>query len=74
MTNAFTRGTAPGRERDASQRPGSFKPGHKKLGGRKKGTPNALSVDYKTAVIAAAYFTAATARAPMASSAFLSAS
>ena len=56
MTNASNRGTAPGRARDASQRPGSFKPGHKKLGGRKKGTPNALSVDYKNAVTAAAYF------------------
>jgi hypothetical protein len=56
MTDAFTRGTAPGRARDASQRPGSFKPGHAKVGGRKKGTPNALSVDYKNAVLAAAYF------------------
>jgi hypothetical protein len=56
MTNAFNRGTAPGRARDALQRPGTFKPGHKKLGGRKKGTPNALSTDYKRAVMAAAYF------------------
>ncbi len=56
MTNPFNRGTAPGRARDASQRPGTFKPGHKKLGGRQKGTPNALSTDYKNAVIAAAYF------------------
>jgi hypothetical protein len=58
MTNPFKRGTAPGRERDASQRPGTFKPGRKKLpgSGRKKGTPNALSTDYKRAVIAAAYF------------------
>ena len=56
MTNASNRGTAPGRARDASQRPGSFKPGHKKLGGRKRGTPNALSIDYKNAVTAAAYF------------------
>ena len=32
-----------GRARDASQRSGSFKPGHKKLGGRKKGTPNRIS-------------------------------
>jgi hypothetical protein len=52
MTNAFNRGTTPGRARDARQRPGSFRSGHKKLGGRKKGTPNVLSV----AVIAAAYF------------------
>jgi len=56
MTNPFNRGTAPGRARDASERPGTFKPGHKKLGGRKKGTPNALSADYKNAIIAAAYF------------------
>lgn len=57
MTNPFNRGTAPGRERDASQRPGTFKPGQKRLpgSGRKKGTPNALSTDYKRAVIAAAY-------------------
>jgi hypothetical protein len=56
MTNAFNRGTAPGRARDASERLGTFKPGHKKVGGRRKGTPNAMSVDYKNAVIAAAYF------------------
>jgi hypothetical protein len=56
MTNAFTRGTAPGRERDALQRPGTFKPDHKKVGGRKKGTPNAFSTDYKRAVFATAYF------------------
>jgi hypothetical protein len=56
VSNPLNRGTAPGRERDASQRPGTFKPGHKKVGGRKKGTPNALSADYKRAVIAAAYF------------------
>ena len=56
MTNPLNRGTAPGRARDASERPGSFKPGHKKLGGRKRGTPNALSIDYKNAVTAAAYF------------------
>ena len=56
MTNPFNRGTAPGRARDALERPGTFKPGHKKLGGRKKGMPNALSADYKNAIIAAAYF------------------
>jgi hypothetical protein len=58
MTNPFNRGTAPGRERDASQRPDTFKPGQKRLpgSGRKNGTPNALSTDYKRAVIAAAYF------------------
>ena len=43
MGNPFNRGSAPGRARDASQRSGSFKPGHKKLGGRKKGTPNRIS-------------------------------
>jgi len=56
MTNPLNRGTAPGRARDASERPGTFKPGHKKLGGRKKGTPNALSADYKKAIMTAAYF------------------
>ena len=54
MSNPFTRGSAPGRARDASQRPGSFKPGHKKLGGRKNGTPNRISADYKRAVMAVA--------------------
>jgi hypothetical protein len=54
MTNAFNRGTAPGRARDASERPGTFKPGHKKVGGRKKGTPNALSAD-QNAIITSAY-------------------
>jgi hypothetical protein len=44
----------PGRARDASERPGTFKPGHKKLGGRKKGTPNAISADYAGAVFEAA--------------------
>jgi hypothetical protein len=55
MRNPFNRGSSPDRARDASLRPGTFKPGHKKLGGRKKGTPNALSADYKRAVLAAAY-------------------
>ena len=54
MSNPFTRGSAPGRARDASQRPGSFKPGHKKLGGRKKGTPNRISAEHKRAVMAVA--------------------
>ena len=54
MSDPFTRGSAPGRARDASQRPGSFKPGHKKVGGRTKGTPNRISADFKTAVLAAA--------------------
>jgi hypothetical protein len=54
MANPFTRGSAPGRARDASERPGSFKAGHKKVGGRKKGTPNRISADYKRAVMAVA--------------------
>jgi hypothetical protein len=54
MSNPITRGSAPGRARDASQRPGSFKPGHEKVGGRKKGTPNRISADFRTAVLAAA--------------------
>jgi hypothetical protein len=33
----------------------SFKPGHEKQGGRKKGTPNAFSSDYKKAILEAAY-------------------
>jgi hypothetical protein len=54
MTDSFRRGTAPGRARDELQRPGSFKSGHKKMGGRKKGTPNAMSLDYVRAVLEAA--------------------
>jgi hypothetical protein len=54
MANPFTRGSAPGRARDDSERPGSFKPGHKKVGGRKKGTPNRMSAEYKRAVMAVA--------------------
>jgi hypothetical protein len=55
MSDPFRRGSAPDRARGELQRPGSFKPGHKKLGGRRKGTPNALSADYKTAIFEAAY-------------------
>jgi hypothetical protein len=55
MTNPFNRGSAPGRARDNSERPGSFKSGHAKLGGRKKGTPNAISADYNKVVLEAAY-------------------
>jgi hypothetical protein len=51
MTNRLTRGSAPGRDRDALQRPGSFEKGHKKLGGRKRGTPNVMTREYKEAVI-----------------------
>jgi hypothetical protein len=55
MTNAFTRGSALGRQRPAYSRPGSFKPGHEKRGGRKRGTPNAISLDYKMVILEAAY-------------------
>jgi hypothetical protein len=55
MTNRFARGSAPGRARDSLQRPGSFKKGHKKRGGRKRGTPNVISMDYKKALLEAAY-------------------
>ena len=54
MTNRFTRGSAPGRARDSLQRTGSFKKGHKKLGGRKRGTPNVMTKEYKEALIEAA--------------------
>jgi hypothetical protein len=49
------RGTAPGRARPADDRSDSFKPGRQKLGGRKKGTPNVFSIDYKKAILEAAY-------------------
>jgi hypothetical protein len=54
MTDPTNRGSAPGRARPEDQRPGSFKPGHEKLGGRKRGTPNAISLDLKKAIIEAA--------------------
>ena len=55
MTNPKNRGTAPGRAQPKYLRPGSFKSGHKKLGGRKRGTPNAFSADYKNGILEAAY-------------------
>jgi hypothetical protein len=55
MVNRLTRGSAPDRDRDADQRTGSFKQGHKKVGGRKRGTPNLMSIDYKKALLEAAY-------------------
>jgi hypothetical protein len=55
IANPFNRGSAPDRARDASTRPGSFKSGHAKLGGRKKGTPNLISIDHKKALCEAAY-------------------
>jgi hypothetical protein len=36
------------------QRPGTFKKGHKKLGGRKKGTPNRFNMDLIQAIVQAA--------------------
>ena len=50
MRNAFNRGSSPDRARDWFQRSGSFEPGHKKLGGRKKGTPNLISASHKKAM------------------------
>lgn len=38
-----------------SERQGRFKSGHKKQGGRKRGTPNAISGDYRKAITEAAY-------------------
>jgi hypothetical protein len=55
MTNPHKRGSAPGRAQHADQRPGSFKSGHEKRGGRQRGTPNVLSIDYKKAMLEAAY-------------------
>ena len=54
MRNPYNRGSAPGRARASSQRPGSFKPGHRKVGGRRKGTRNKLGRDVKRALLAAA--------------------
>jgi hypothetical protein len=50
--NPFTRGTSPGRARPPHR--GSFKMGHEKRGGRKKGTPNAISPRARKAIAAAA--------------------
>jgi hypothetical protein len=55
MTNPLNRGSAPGRERSADQRSGSFKQGHEKRGGRKSGTQNLLSIDFKRGIFEAAY-------------------
>ena len=55
MTNPRKRGSAPDLARDAHLRPGSFKKGHRKLGGRKRGAPNAFSPDYKQAILEAAH-------------------
>jgi hypothetical protein len=50
--NPFTRGTCPGRARAPHR--GSFKMGHEKRGGRKKGTPDAISPRARKAIAAAA--------------------
>jgi hypothetical protein len=50
--NPFTRGTCPGRARAPHR--GSFKMRHEKHGGRKKGTPNAVSPRSRKAIAAAA--------------------
>jgi hypothetical protein len=50
--NPFIRGTSPGRARTPHR--GSFQRGHAKHGGRKKGTPNAISPRVRKAIAAAA--------------------
>jgi hypothetical protein len=55
VKNPANRRSAPGRARRDNQRPGRFKAGHEKLGGRKRGTPNAFSYDYKMTILEAAY-------------------
>ena len=55
VTNPFMRGSASGRAQPAYAWPGSFKAGHEKRGGRKRGTPNIFSHDYKMAILEAAY-------------------
>jgi len=50
--NPFTRGTCPGRARPIHR--AGFKMGHAKLGGRKEGTPNAISARARKAIAAAA--------------------
>jgi hypothetical protein len=55
MTNPLQRGSAPERAQPAHLRTGSFKPGHEKQGGRKRGTPNAFSADYKESIFEAAF-------------------
>jgi hypothetical protein len=55
MPNPFTSGSAPGRAQPADRRRGTFKPGHEKRGGRKLGTQNLLSIDFKRSLFEAAY-------------------
>ena len=47
--NPFTRGTCPGRARPIHR--AGFKMGHAKLGGRQKGTPNAISPRARKAIV-----------------------
>jgi hypothetical protein len=50
------RGSAPNRAQPDYARPGSFKKkGREKRGGRKRGTPIVISIDYKKAILEAAY-------------------
>jgi hypothetical protein len=49
------RSLAPDRARLENKRPGSFKKGHAKRGGRKKGTSNVISAEYRKAILEAAY-------------------
>jgi hypothetical protein len=55
MANPFTRGSAWDRARPDYSRTGDFKRGHEKLGGRKPGTKNLFSTEYKMALLEAAY-------------------
>jgi hypothetical protein len=55
MANPKNRRTAPAHERTADQRPGTFKSGHEKRGGRRRGTSNAFSADYRKAILEAAF-------------------
>ncbi len=55
MSDPSKKGTSPGRARPESSRPRSFQNGHQKVGGRKPGTPNFFSADYKKTILEAAY-------------------
>jgi hypothetical protein len=55
MINPLKRGSASFRAQPDYVRRGSFKPGHEKRGGRKRGTPNLLTADYKKSILEAAY-------------------
>jgi hypothetical protein len=55
MDAPFAPGSTPDEARGAQERSGSFKKDHAKLGGRKRGTPNLLSPDYKKLLLEAAH-------------------